>query len=685
MSERTVLRRRGSTLLAATVLAAGAVVMVGAGPSPAASATHPLVPADLAASDPGLYGWTAAIDGDTVVVTAHLQDAAGVNAGAAYIFNRTAGNWAEGQKLLGAAGDHFGRGAGLDGNLLAIGAPGPDDTGTGHVNVYTRSGGTFTQQATLTVPGLVSGDIFGYEVAVQEGNPSTIAVSARGDDTDRGAVYVFTGAGASWTLQSTLRADDRAAGDEFGKSIGLDGDVIVVGADRDDRVVFEAGSAYVYRRTNGTWNQEAHLDAGAEIQINNAFGFSVAIQGQRIVVGARLADAGAVNQAGSATVFTTTGGGVWTQEQRLTASDATDDSRFGTSVAIDGGRIVVGAPERGGDDAGGVYVFTFGSGTWSQTDQVTAPTPVAGGRLGWRVTIAGASVLAGGPDFPPPATRGETFVFDEPGGTIPVPPATPPPTTPIPPTVRADRYWVVTAGGDVASFGGAPDLGDVTVPDGDRAVAIASTPDGRGWWVTTAAGRVTARGNALAYGDTSAKRLNAPIVGMAATTDGRGYWLLGADGGIFSYGPSARFYGSTGGKPLNRPVVGMAATTGGGYWFVAADGGIFSFGPGALFYGSMGGRRLNQPVVGMAATPGGGYRLVARDGGIFAFGPDTLFYGSTGGRTLVQPVVGMTNVVGAQGYWMVAADGGVFTFGPDARFAGSLAGGAATPVVGLAA
>ena len=207
---------------------------------------------------------------------------------------------------------------------------------------------------------------------------------------------------------------------------------------------------------------------------------------------------------------------------------------------------------------------------------------------------------------------------------------------------------------------------------GSPAVAMAVTPDAKGYWVTADNGGVAVFGDASFEGSAADLSLARPVVGMAATHDGGGYWLVASDGGIFSYGDAA-FYGSTGNIVLNKPVVGMAAAPdGGGYWMVASDGGIFAFGD-AGFYGSMGGHPLNQPVVGMAATPdGGGYWMVAADGGIFAFG-DAGFYGSTGNIVLNQPVVGMTPGVQGQGYWMVAADGGIFAFG-DAPFYGSAAG-----------
>jgi hypothetical protein len=113
---------------------------------------------------------------------------------------------------------------------------------------------------------------------------------------------------------------------------------------------------------------------------------------------------------------------------------------------------------------------------------------------------------------------------------------------------------------------------------------------------------------------------NASVVAIATTPDGKGFWAAAADGGVFAYGDAA-FHGSMGGQKLNAPVVGMAVTSGGaGYWLVGADGGVFSFG-NASFKGSMGGKTLVAPISGIAAVGGGsGYVLVAGDGGVFNFG-----------------------------------------------------------------
>ena len=215
-------------------------------------------------------------------------------------------------------------------------------------------------------------------------------------------------------------------------------------------------------------------------------------------------------------------------------------------------------------------------------------------------------------------------------------------------------------------------------------VAMAATPDGRGYWLVASDGGVFNYGDAAFYGSSGGVSLNKPIVAMAATPDGRGYWLVASDGGVFNYGDAA-FYGSTGGVSLNKPIVAMAATPDGrGYWLVASDGGVFNYGD-AAFYGSTGGVSLNKPIVAMAATPDGrGYWLVASDGGVFNYG-DAAFYGSTGGVSLNKPIVAMAATPDGRGYWLVASDGGVFNYG-DAAFYGSSGGVSLNkPIVAMAA
>jgi hypothetical protein len=178
-----------------------------------------------------------------------------------------------------------------------------------------------------------------------------------------------------------------------------------------------------------------------------------------------------------------------------------------------------------------------------------------------------------------------------------------------------------------------------------------------------------------------------PVVAMAATPDNRGYWVLEANGGLFTYG-DAGFYGSA--RPLHykAPFTGIASTHDGkGYWLLAMDGSVFPFGD-AVNYGNSTPARI-QPIVSITATPDGrGYWLLAEDGGIFTFG-DAGFYGSARALHYPQPMTGMALSPDGHGYWEVAANGMVFRYG-DAGWAGQLATAFATGkvpgwIVGLVA
>ena len=192
--------------------------------------------------------------------------------------------------------------------------------------------------------------------------------------------------------------------------------------------------------------------------------------------------------------------------------------------------------------------------------------------------------------------------------------------------------WV---GPGVDAYGDAANLGPVTGTLRAPAVAIVSTPDGKGYWVATAAGEVRAFGDARALGGLTAAP-NAPVVGMAATPDGGGYWLAASDGGVFTFG-DAPFLGSAADQDIGTWVVGIQRTTGGkGYWLAAATGGVLTYGD-AQYFGPTPNLPPFSPATAMAATPdGGGYWLLRQDEIGVSFST-ALFAGPTigGGPTIV--------------------------------------------------
>src|SRR6266498_2801917 len=214
---------------------------------------------------------------------------------------------------------------------------------------------TFTQHQKLEASDPAAFALFGISVAI---SGETVVVGAPGDDS-RGSAYVFARNGGVWSQQQKLLASDAAAGDAFGESVAISGGTVVVGAMGDDGAAGrDQGSAYVFARSGGVWTQQQKLEA-SDAAANDLFGLSVAISGETVVVGAPF-DAGAAgNSQGSAYVFARSGG-VWSQQQKLEASDAALGDQFGFSVAVSGGTVVVGAHDDSGAAGrlqGSAYVF----------------------------------------------------------------------------------------------------------------------------------------------------------------------------------------------------------------------------------------------------------------------------------------------------------------------------------------
>ena len=168
-----------------------------------------------------------------------------------------------------------------------------------------------------------------------------------------------------------LTASDAAEGDQFGRRVSVSGDLAIVGARRDDDAGGESGSAYIFRRTGTNWSEEAKLTA-SDPAAGDFFGFSVSISGDLAIVGAPFDD-DAGNQSGSAYVFRRTGTS-WSQEAKLTATEAAADDQFGVSVSISGDLAVVGAfgDDDAGSTSGAAYIFRRTGTSWAEEAKLTA-------------------------------------------------------------------------------------------------------------------------------------------------------------------------------------------------------------------------------------------------------------------------------------------------------------------------
>jgi len=329
--------------------------------------------------------------------------------------------------------DFFGSSVAISGDTVVVGAPGESSGATGvngdgadnsagrsgAVYVFVRDGTSWSQQAYLKADNTGSDDRFGYSVGISAG---TVVVGALGEDSSAsgvngdssdnsasfsGAAYVFRRNGVTWSQKAYLKASNTDASDAFGHSVAVSGKTIVSGAykeassatgvdgDQDDNGAMDAGAAYVFERNGSAWSQAAYLKA-SNTEAADKFGWSVAISGNRVVIGADREDSATsgVNGdqvdngapgAGAAYVFMRREVG-WVQEAYLKASNTDEEDYFGQAVAISGDTVMVGASgedsaavgvngDQGDDEstlAGAAYVFEQDGSTWSQTAYLKA-------------------------------------------------------------------------------------------------------------------------------------------------------------------------------------------------------------------------------------------------------------------------------------------------------------------------
>ncbi len=302
-------------------------------------------------------------------------------------------NWAtatEGQKLVasdGASNDLFSNMARI-GDTLFVGANGDDNargTDAGAVYVFTKSGGVWTEQAKLIASDGVAYQRFGVSIKA-DGN--TLVVGATNDTGSNpliGSVYVYTGSGSTWTLQAKLQASDKAVGDSFGSEVDISGESIIVAAPFHNNL---RGAAYVFTRSGSTWTQQAKL-VTAGIADGDQIASDVAIEGDTALI-SKITD---TNDRGAAYVFTRSGS-TWTERAKLTASDAVNGDTFGYPARLSGGKAFIGA-YLAHTYTGKAYVFSGSGSSWTQDAAFTGPDTAPGSIFGMDLSISDNTLLVG--------------------------------------------------------------------------------------------------------------------------------------------------------------------------------------------------------------------------------------------------------------------------------------------------
>ncbi len=356
----------------------------------------------------GQFGLSVALsaDGDTALIGAPYDEDF---AGAVWVFTRSGSNWIQqGPKLTGEepgaeggeegcaeetgeepAGCGFGESVALsaDGDTALIGGL-RDNAYQGAVWVFTRSGSTWTQQGEKLTGGEERGPgHFGRSVALSA-DGDTALIGGGADRDARGAAWVFTRSGSTWTQQGPKLTGSEGSGERrFGGSVALssDGNTALIGGPADTG---HLGAAWVFTRSGSEWTQQGSKLTGGKESGEGRFGYSVALSsdGNTALIGGR-SDGEA---AGAAWVFTRSGT-EWTQQaSKLTGSEESDAGEFGYSVALsgDGDTALIGGP-RDDKSVGTAWVFTRSGSEWTQqAEQLTGAEESAKSWFGASVALS---------------------------------------------------------------------------------------------------------------------------------------------------------------------------------------------------------------------------------------------------------------------------------------------------------
>ena len=312
------------------------------------------------------------------------------------------------------AADEFGDSVSVSGNTVVVGSPyGSGDLGAAYVFVKPANGwGNMMETARLTASDERKLDEFGRSVSI-DGNTVVVGspcASYDGTNCGTGAAYVFVKPAGGWrdmTETAKLIAADGNQGDILGYSVSISGDTVAAGAPGHVH-----GAVYMFAQPKGGWKsmtQTAELTASDGVN-QDELGSSVSINGKTVAAGSPSKG----TYQGAAYIFVEPASG-WkdgTQTAELTASDGAPDDVFGWSVSVNGTTALVGAPKLY-STGGAAYVYVEPSGGWADATETAKLTGYSGRKLfAQSVAVSGNTVLAGQPLLR--GSRGAAFVYVKP-------------------------------------------------------------------------------------------------------------------------------------------------------------------------------------------------------------------------------------------------------------------------------
>jgi hypothetical protein len=371
------------------------------------------------------FGNAVAVSGNYVVIGAIYDDTGATDAGSAYVYNLSSATPTVPAVTLNnpspASADYFGTSVAVSGKYVVVGAD-HDDTGApdaGSAYVYDLTSTTPAQPwATLNDPTSVASAFFGYSVAV---SPDYVVVGAEQDKTGTivaGRAYVYALSSLPANTSIVINDPAPATGDFFGNAVAVSGNSVVVGALLDDAGTTNAGSAYVYAVTPSTANFVTAL-INPSPAAGDLFGSSVAVSGNIVVVGAPQDDTGAAN-AGAAYVYDFNSATPTIPIAFLANPTPAPDDNFGNAVAVSGKYVVVGAYLHG---SGSAYLFDLTSSPpGALIGSFNNPTPVMHANFGVSVAISGTTVVVGADkDATSSTSAGGAYIYDLSSATPTIP------------------------------------------------------------------------------------------------------------------------------------------------------------------------------------------------------------------------------------------------------------------------
>ena len=354
------------------------------------------------------------IVGDVIILGVHDVDVNNL-AGAGRIFTRNRRKWEQtaeliahdrnidqpkpGQSGFGFAVSLSGRAGRTIADYAIIGAPGDDGAAkdAGAVYIYAFSGKNWEQEVKITAADAVAGDAFGFVVSI-DGTSAVVGAPKAdvGAANNVGAAYVFVRDVNRWKQHAKLIPIDAGRSDALGEAVDIQKDTVIIGAPghTHDGVRF-AGAVFVFVRDGDAWREQAKLTAD-DAAPSDRFGVSVDIEGDTIIVGSLLNDAGGTKDAGAAYIFVRDGN-TWIQGAKLIAPGKKKGDHFGAGVATTGKIAVVGAPLRkeGGLGGGAAYSFVNVNGVWEKAETVVPDDAAPNLVFGSTIAISGDTVVVG--------------------------------------------------------------------------------------------------------------------------------------------------------------------------------------------------------------------------------------------------------------------------------------------------